>query len=98
MFMSREVIHCRPGKAKELVAKFKQLGVMVTEMGYSPMRIYTDVSGEQFWTVVVEQEIKTLDEMGEIMRRAMSDQRAAKTFEGYHDLVVDGRREFYTVE
>jgi hypothetical protein len=71
MFMSREVVHCRPGKAKELVARFKQLSVLVKEMGYSPMRIYTDVSGEQFWTVVVEQEIKTLEEMGEIMRKAM---------------------------
>lgn len=98
MYMSRDIMHCKPGKAKDLVEIFKQLAGVLKEKGYAPMRIYTDVSGENYWTVVAEQEIKTLDELAEMSRQTMSDKRMAKVFKGYHDLVIGGKREFYKVE
>jgi hypothetical protein len=98
MYMARDLMYCKPGKAKDLVAIFKRLSEVLTGMGYAPMRVYTDVSGEPYWTVVAEQEIKTLDDLAEKSRQAMSDPKLAEIFKGYHDLVTGGRREFYKVE
>ena len=52
MYMSREIMHCKPGKVKDLVAKFKVLSEAMKGMGYPPLRIYTDLSGENYWTVI----------------------------------------------
>ena len=98
MFMSRDIMHCKPGKVKDLVEKFKLLSEAVKGMGYPPMRIYTDVCGENYWTVVAEQDVKSIDEMAELSRQAMSDPKVAAAMKGYHELVNDGRRELYKVE
>ena len=98
MFMSREIMHCKPGKVKELVEKFKVLSGALQGLGYPPLRIYTDVSGENYWTVVAEQEVKSIDEMSDQARKTMSDPNVAAAMKGYHELVNDGRRELYKVE
>ena len=98
MYMSREIMQCKPGKVKELVVKFKALSDAMKGMGYPPFRIYTDLSGEHYWTVVAEQDVESIDGMGEIGRKMMSDPKVAETMKGYHDLVVEGRRELYKVE
>lgn len=98
MYMSRDIMHCKPGKVKELVEKFKMLSDALKGMGYPPMRIYTDVSGENYWTIVSEQDVKSIDEMSEMARKAMSDPKVSAAMKGYHELVSDGRRELYKVE
>jgi hypothetical protein len=98
MYMSREIMHCKPGKAKELVTRFKMFSATLAKMGYPPTRIYTDVSGEKYWTVVVEQEVKSIDEIAEMSRKTMSDPEVAKALEGYHEFVVEGKRELYKRE
>jgi hypothetical protein len=98
MYMSRDIMHCKPGKAKELVESFKKLSVVLKEQGWAPMRVYTDLCGEDFWTVVAEQDITSIDEMAEMSRKTMTDERLQAAFKGYHDLVISGRREFYKVE
>jgi hypothetical protein len=98
MYMSRDIMHCKPGKVKELVEKFKMLSEALKGLGYPPMRIYTDVSGENYWTVVSEQDVKSIDEMSEMARKAMSDPKVSAVMKGYHELVNDGRRELYKVE
>lgn len=98
MFMSREIMHCKPGKVKDLVEKFKILSDALKGMGYPPLRIYTDVSGENYWTVVAEQDVKSLDEMADLSKKAMSDPKVSSAMKGYHDLVNDGRRELYRIE
>jgi hypothetical protein len=98
MFMERNIMHCKPGKVKELVEKFKVLADAMKGMGLPPIRIYTDVSGENYWTVVAEQEVKSIDERAELARKTMSDPAVSAAMKGYHDLVNDGRREIYRVE
>ena len=98
MFMVREVLHCRPGPVGSLVEKFKELGEVMAEMGLDPYRVYTDVAGERFWTLVLERDYESLDEVREIESRVMSDERARSVMAGYHDLVEQGRREIYKVE
>lgn len=98
MFMVREVLSCRPGKVGELVGKFQELGGVMKEMGVEPFRIYTDVAAEQFWTLVLESEWATLDDMQAYEAKVMGDDRARSIMAGYHDLVNRGRREIYKVE
>ena len=98
MFMVREVLNCKPGQVGSLVDKFEELGSVMSEMGLEPFRIYTDVAGENFWTLVLERDYETLDEVREIESRVMADERARSVMAGYHDLVEKGRREIYKVE
>jgi hypothetical protein len=98
MFMSREVFHCKPGQAKEIVKIFKTLAPSLKEFGLTDLRVYTDISGERYWTVVVEQEVSSIDTMAEISRRSMTDPKVAEMFKGYHEFVQDGRRELYQRE
>jgi hypothetical protein len=98
MFLVREIMYCKPGKVGEMIKRFKQMEPLAKEAGQSPARVMTDVSGEQFWTLVWEQETPNLEKYMEGMRQAMTDPRMQKIMEGYHDLVVSGKREIYKVE
>jgi hypothetical protein len=98
MFMVREVLNCKPGKVGTLTKKFKTLGAIMTGMGLQPFRLYTDIAGAPFWTLVLEREYETLDEVPALESRVMSDPEAQAAMDGYHELVVEGRREIYKVE
>ncbi|MBI5475009.1 MAG: hypothetical protein HY961_21920 [Ignavibacteriae bacterium] len=98
MYMSRDVFHCKPGKAKELVTRFKQFSEILGAMGYQQGRVFTDISGESYWTVVMEQDVEKIDDLAEMSRKVMSDPRTANVMKDYHDLVLDGRREIFRVE
>jgi hypothetical protein len=98
MFMVREVVNCKPGKVGELVGRFKALGEVMEDMGFTPFRVFTDVAGEQFWTVTLQSEFDDLADFHEMEGKVMSDDRARSIMAGYHDLVAQGRREIYKVE
>ena len=99
MFLVREIMHCRPGKAGELVKRFKQMEPLMKEMGFKePQRVLTDMSGERFWTVVSEVPVESLENYLQLTRQTMTDPRVQKIMQGYHDLVEAGKREIYKVE
>ncbi len=98
MYMSRDIMHCKPGKAKELVEKFKQFSAALQKKGMPAPRIYTDVSGDNYWTVVIETDVDHIDNLVEMARNTDSDPDAGKALQGYHDLVVEGRRELFKLE
>jgi hypothetical protein len=98
MYRVREVLNCRPGLVRELVDKFTRLGKVMEEHGAEPFRIMTDVSGEHFWTLVLESDYETLDDIPATEAKVMSDERAREIMEGYHELVRSGRREIYRIE
>ena len=99
MFLIREIFHCRPGKASEMVKRFKQMQPIMAEMGFKgPQRVMTDMSGERYWTVVSEVEVDTVEEYLTQSRQTMTDQRMQKIMQGYHDFVESGRREIFKIE
>jgi hypothetical protein len=98
MFVIREVLNCKPGKVRQMVEKFRMLSKALEDLGRSPMRLLTDVTGERFWTVVAEAEVETLDEFFALEQRLMSNETLRKNMADYHDLVDRGRREIYRVE
>jgi len=96
--MVRSVLNCKPGKVRELVGKFQALNTVLKDMNLSQFRLYTDVTGEAFWTLVAEREFETLASIEEAEAKLMADSRTQAAMEGYHDLVVSGRRSIYKVE
>jgi heme-degrading monooxygenase HmoA len=98
MYLVREVLYCKPGKVRPLLEKFKALSAAAESMGYPGFRLYTDVSGERFWTLVAEFESETLDGFQEMEEGVMASEDARAAMAGYHDLVIEGRREVYKVE
>jgi hypothetical protein len=58
----------------------------------------TDVSAERYWTVVSEMEVESLEKWAELMRKSADVPEVQEALKGYHEHVVEGRREIYTVE
>ena len=98
MYLIRDIMHCNPGQVRPMVEKFKALNKVMKKMGFGSMRIMTDVSAERYWTVVSETEVKDLGQYAEMSRETMKDKSLQKVMKGYHDLVVEGRREIYMIE
>ena len=48
MYVIREVLHCKPGKVRTMVEKFRSISTVLTDLGHEPLRLLTDVSGEPF--------------------------------------------------
>ncbi len=98
MFLIRGIMHCKPGKVRAMVDKMKALDALTESMGWGKMRVMTDFCAERYWTVVTETEVPNLEEFMEKSRESMKDPKFRAAMEGYHDLVVDGRREIYVIE
>jgi len=102
MLLVREIMYCKPGKVKPLVEKFIAMNKLGVKMGMPKMRVMTDFSGERYWTLVSEMEVKSLDEFEKMMSGMGQKESDMKEFEvlmkGYHDLVDHGRREIYKIE
>ena len=98
MFLIRDIMYCRPGKARSMVDKFVALSKMSQQMGMGSMRIMTDVSAERYWTVVSEMEVESLEQYTETSRKSMEIKEVQDVMKGYHDLVDHGRREIYMIE
>lgn len=97
MFIIREVMHCKPGKVRQMVEKFGAISTVLTGLGHPPMRLLTDVTGEPFWTVVAEVTVEKIDDFFAIEQQLMSDATLRAAMADYHDLVDNGRREIYRV-
>jgi len=98
MYVVREVLHCKPGKVRPMVEKFKTISMALTEIGHEPLRLLTDVSGEPFWTIVAEMQVDTIDQFFGIEQQLMGREALQKVMADYHDLVESGRREVYRIE
>lgn len=98
MFLVRDIMFCKPGQAKPIVQKFLALDKLGRQMGFGSMRVMTDVSAERYWTVVSEMEVDNLETYAESTRKSMEMKEFQDVMKGYHDHVVEGRREIYRIE
>jgi len=102
MYLVREIFYCKPGKVRPMVEKLLAMNAISKRAGMPNMRIMTDLSAEQYWTVVGEMEVASLEAFEKMMAAPPSSDADQKEFEkvmsGYHDLVDSGRREIYKLE
>ena len=102
MFLIREVMYCKPGMVRPMVEKFKAMNALSEKVGMPRMRIMTDFCAEQYWTIVAEMEVATIQEFENMMSNPQGSPEDMKKFEeimkGYHDHVQRGKREIYKIE
>ena len=98
MFLIRDIMYCKPAKARPMVEKFTALSKLSEKKGMGKMRIMTDVSAERYWTVVSEMEMESLEKFTEMSRKSGEMKEFQDAMKGYHDLVESGRREIYMIE
>ncbi len=98
MYLVREVFRTKPGKAKELVSKFKKAMPHFAETeGGANMKIMTDIATD-YWTVVIESEVENIGEFIGGLRTATASDELKAIMSGYLDLVESGKREIYIIE
>ena len=95
MYVIREVLSCKPGRVGDLTKRFKVVSSVIERQGHKPLRLLTDLSGEPFWTLVVEAETKSVAAFLDLEASLMDDPEAREAMTGYHDLLQQGRREIY---
>ena len=106
MYVIREIMYCKPGKVRALTEKFLAMSKLSERTGMPKMRVMTDFSAEQYWTLVAEMEVETLDAFEKMMGggpgqgqgKEADMKEMEKIMDGYHDLVDHGKREIYRVE
>jgi hypothetical protein len=102
MYIVREIFYCKPGKVRPMVEKLLAMNAVSKRAGMPNMRIMTDLAAEQYWTVVGEMEVVSLEAFEKMMASPPPSEADQKEFErvmaGYHDLVDSGRREIYKLE
>ena len=98
MFLIRDIMFCKPGQARPMVQKFLALRKLGENVGFGAMRVMTDVSAERYWTVVAEFEVESLQQYTEMSKKSMEMKEFQEAMKGYHDHVVEGRREIYAIE
>lgn len=98
MYIIREVLHCKPGKVRAMVEKFRAISTVLSELGHEPLRLLTDVTGEPFWTIVAEAKVARIDDFFTLEQQLMANETLRQSMADYHDLVVRGRREIYRIE
>ena len=95
MFVVRDVFRCKPGKAKELVEKFKRTVQSMEEHDrFTNIRIMVDAVAD-YWTVVLEADMATLDDFERHMNEFGARPEVREAMAGYMDLVIEGRREIF---
>jgi hypothetical protein len=98
MLLVRDIMYCKPGKARPMVEKFVALSKVSVQKGLGTMRVMTDLSAERYWTVVSEMEVASLEEYARMNRESMQVKEFQDIMKGYHDLIDHGRREIYQIE
>jgi hypothetical protein len=96
MYLIREVFNCKPGKAKELVNKFKQASQYM-EADMKGIKIMTDIAAD-YWTVVMQFELEDLGVFAKEVRGGTSQPEMENIMKGYMDLLDGGYREIFLIE
>lgn len=94
MYVIRDIFNTKPGKAKELVAKFKKAISEMQKQGFK-CRVMTDTV-YTYWTVVVELETDDLNKFFAAPQQRSPEMEEA--MKGYMELVTGGHREIFKVE
>ena len=62
------------------------------------MRLMTDVSGEPFWTLVMEMEVERIEDSFELEQAVMKKESVQRGMSEFHEAIIGGRREMYRLE
>ena len=93
----RDVFRCKPGKARELVERFKRTFKSMEEKdGFRNPQIMVDAIAD-YWTVVLESEVDTLAQFEKHQAEYSSRPEVREAMSGYMELVEGGHREVWRI-
>ncbi|HVE72312.1 MAG TPA: hypothetical protein VNI54_13165 [Thermoanaerobaculia bacterium] len=93
----RDVFRCKPGKARELVERFKRTFKSMEEMdGFRNPQIMVDAVAT-YWTVVLEAEVDSLAQFEHHQTQYSTRPEVREAMAGYMDLVESGHREIWRI-
>lgn len=95
MYVIRNVFKCKPGKAKDVIEKFKTVHALLSSDEVRPRVLVDEVAC--FWTVVAELEVEDLAAFDKLMHERGSRDDVQQAMAGYTDLVDSGYREIFRV-
>jgi len=95
MYVIRNVFKCKPGKAKDVIEKFKAAHALMADVEMDDRILVDEVAG--FWTVVVELNVENIAAFESAMKDRGSREDVQKAMSGYLDLVDSGYREVFRV-
>ena len=97
MFVIRNVFKCKPGKAKNLIEKFKTATQLMKDAGsvYDERILVDEVA--TFWTVVIETTVEDMNAFATSMQEYGSRKDVQDAMAGYMDMVDGGYREIFRV-
>lgn len=100
MYLVRDIMYCKPGKVKPMIEKYLKMSKISEQAGMGKMRVLTDVVGEQYWTLIGESEVESLDTFMSMDTGMSPDlmKQFDEIMKGYHDYVIKGRREIFKIE
>ena len=102
MFLVREIMYCKPGKVRPMIAMSVKMAAIMEKHGMGRMRVLSDFASERYWTVISEFEVESLEEFEKSMRGEGMNEEAMKEMDAlgsnYHENVDYGRREIYKIE
>ena len=98
MLLIREVYHCKPGKVRPLLEKFKAMAKLGEEKGWGKPRLLTDLAGERYWTLVMEFEVESMEAWMKMGESEDDMKEFEQIMKDYHDYVQNGHREIYNIE
>jgi hypothetical protein len=97
MLVIRNVFHCKPGKAKDLVQVFKNAATHMQATGAGNSRVMTDIAAS-FWTVIFETEAESLEAFEKQFALYGTKPEVQNAMKGYMDFVERGHREIWRIE
>ena len=97
MYIIRDVLKAKPGKAGALVAIFKKATSIMESLGTKKTRIMTDAVST-YWTVVLEFEVDNIEDYFQLEDKRRNSKELGEIMKGYMDLVTGGHREIFKVE
>jgi len=97
MYLVRDVFQTKPGKAKDLVAIFKEAAPHLEKMGAGKLRVMTDTVAN-YWTVAMHFEVDSLETYFGAVANRTQDPELNRIMSGYMDLVVSGHREIFELQ
>ena len=79
MYVIREVLHCKPGKVRQMVEKFRVISTVLKEIGTRTASPAHRCDRRAFWTIVAEAKVERIDDFFAMEQKLMANETLRKT-------------------
>ncbi|OGC95375.1 MAG: hypothetical protein A2W25_10375 [candidate division Zixibacteria bacterium RBG_16_53_22] len=96
MILVRDIFQLKFGKMREAMEMWKQILSTMSQSGYMPDRLLTDLTG-QYYTLIMESTYNNMADFEESMKNEVGSDEWRRMYQKFTELVESGRREIFTI-